>query len=183
MIHYFWLKSMATAGFDPREKTHEELIEHPEKLELFILEEAVKKDKPRVVFSEKDTKISRKERAHDRKGEQDQKARSSGQNSCEPCKMMKCEDNSTWKTHNTRDYRSKKYYKKRISDSSDRSESDYEKSRRATTRKLTKSINLQLEKRLTRHKRGVMLDTAVMSPQIVSDYPPQLRILVTRTKG
>ena len=50
MIPSFWLKSMATAGLEPREKTYEELIEHLEKLEVSIPEEVGKKDKPKVVF-------------------------------------------------------------------------------------------------------------------------------------
>ena len=43
MIPSFWLKSMATAGLEPREKTYEELIEHLEKLEVSIPEELSKR--------------------------------------------------------------------------------------------------------------------------------------------
>ena len=67
---------MAMVGLEPREKTYEELIEHLEKLELSIPEDAVKKDKPRVTFSEKDIKIPQQEKTHDKKG---QHRRSEGQ--------------------------------------------------------------------------------------------------------
>ena len=59
---------MAIAGIEPRGKTYEELIEYLEKLEVSIPEEVVKRDKPKVSFSEKDTKIPRKDKTHDRKG-------------------------------------------------------------------------------------------------------------------
>ena len=68
MIHPFWIKSMTTAGLEPRKKTHEEIIEHLEKWEFSILEEAVTKDKPRVAFAEKEIKIPRKEKTQDKKG-------------------------------------------------------------------------------------------------------------------
>ena len=44
---------------------------------MFIPEEVVKKDKPRVTFSEKDTKIPKKEKTHDKKG-RDDRSRASG---------------------------------------------------------------------------------------------------------
>ena len=101
---------MVTTDLEPKQKTCEELVEYLDKLELPIPEEVVKKDKPRVTFSEKDTKIPRKEKANDKKGKDD-KARSSRQKFCEMCKMMKGEDNPAWKTRNTEYCRSKKFYK------------------------------------------------------------------------
>ena len=82
------------------------------KLEVSIPEDVVNRGKPRITFSEKDTKISRKEKTHDKKG-RDDRSRDSGQKSCELCKMMKGEDNPAWKARNTEYCRSTKFYKKR----------------------------------------------------------------------
>ena len=57
---------MATTGLEPREKTYEELIEYVEKFEMSILEEPVKKDKAKVSISEKDVKITRIEKTHNK---------------------------------------------------------------------------------------------------------------------
>ena len=111
-----------------------------------IPEEVVKRDKPKVSFSEKDTKIPRKDNTHNRKGK-NEKFRASGQKSCELCKMMKGENNPAWKTHNTEDCRLKKFYKKSMSDSGDRSLS-YDKSLKVvTTKGPTQLKSLQLEKK------------------------------------
>ena len=136
-----------------QEKTYEELIKHLKKLEVSLPEEVVKKDKPTVSFSEKD-KIPRKDKTFNRKGK-DEKARSSGQKSCELCKMMKGEDNPAWKTHNTKDCRSKQYYKKRMSDSGDRSStydnksrsSDYKKSYAIKKSTIRKEVRKALKRR------------------------------------
>ena len=157
MIPSFWIKSMATAGLEPREKTYEELIEHLEKLEVSIPEEVVKKDKPTVSFSEKDKKIPRKDKTYNRKGK-DENPRASGQKSCELCKMMKGEDNPAWKTHNTEDCRSKKFYKKRMSDSGDRS-STYDKKARSGDYKKSyaikkSTIRKEVRKALKRREAG-----------------------------
>ena len=146
MIPSFWLKSIATADLDPREKTYEDLIEHLKKLEVSIPEEVVKKDKPKVSFSEKDIKIPRKDKTHNWKGK-DENFRASGQKSCELYKTMKGKDNPAWKTHNTEDSRSKKFYKKRMSDSDDRS-STYNKKSKSSDYKESYAIkSLQLEKK------------------------------------
>ena len=119
---------------NPGEKTYKEIIEHLEKLEVSIPEEVIKKDKSKVSFSDKDTKIPRKDKTHDRKG-REEKVRASGQKSCELCKMIKGENNPAWKTHNTEDCMSKKFYKKRMSDSGDRSSSYDKKSRSSDYKK------------------------------------------------
>ena len=65
--------------------------------------------------------------------------------------MMKGEDNPAWKTHNTEDCRSKKFSKKMMSDSGDRSSSynkksgssDYKKSyaiKKSTIRKEVRKV-------------------------------------------
>ena len=50
MIPLYWIKSMAIAGLEPREKTHEELIERLEKIEMSIIEAPVKKTQLRLLF-------------------------------------------------------------------------------------------------------------------------------------
>ena len=52
-------------------------------MELSIPEEVFKKDKTRVSFAEKDVKIPRKEKTHDKKCRNDQKTRSPVQKSYE----------------------------------------------------------------------------------------------------
>ena len=109
----------------PGGETYEELIEHLEKLEVSIPGEVVEEDKPKVTFYEKDARILRKERTHDKRARD--KSRSSGPKSCGICRMMKGEDHLAWKTYNTEDCRSKKYYTEIMSDSSDMPSSDYKK--------------------------------------------------------
>ena len=50
---------------------------------------------------------------------------------------MKGEDRLTWKTHNTEACKSKKYYEKEMSNSSDSPSIDYKRSKKATTKKTT----------------------------------------------
>ena len=71
---------------------------------------------------------------------------------------MKGEDHPAWKTHNTEDCRSKKCYKKRMSDSSDRSSSYDKKSRSSDYKKayaIKKStIRKEVKKALRRRDAG-----------------------------
>ena len=72
--------------------------------------------------------------------------------------MTKGEDNPAWKTHNTKDRRSKQYYKKRMSDSADRPSTDYKKSNRGDYKKsyaIKKStIRKEVKKALKRREAG-----------------------------
>ena len=77
---------MTITRIEPREKIYEELIERQIKLDCPSKKRLLKIYKPRVTFDEKDIKIPRKERIHNKKGNrEDQKARLQERNhvSCE----------------------------------------------------------------------------------------------------
>ena len=71
---------------------------------------------------------------------------------------MKGEDHLAWKTHNTEDWRSKKYYKKSMSDSSDRPSTDYKKSEKGDDKKSyaikKSSIRKEVKRALKRREAG-----------------------------
>ena len=58
MLPVFWVNSMTTAGPEPKEKTYEELIEHLERLERYLPDELIPKQKDNKDAAESTSNIS-----------------------------------------------------------------------------------------------------------------------------
>ena len=158
MLPAVWVNSMTTAGLEPREKTYEELIEHLEKLECSLPDEPIPKkmDSKDATKSSSTTSILKKDKVDKSpKVAFSQGGREKPQKSCELCKVMKGVDNPAWKTRNTKDCRSKEYYKKRMA-SSHKDEPPYKKGKTysRTSLAIKRGIKKEIKKCLARRDAG-----------------------------
>ena len=130
MIPSAWCKIMAQAGIESREIDVEKLITHPDMLE-------------KVPLEHKDSEGNQNgKRAHSQnnKGRGNKRSKNGltsnikvGNNSshsgksCDLCKLFKGEDSSAWKTQNTKNRKSKNYFKGKVAGDNKSKPNNYNK--------------------------------------------------------